>query len=78
MSGMPHGWLWTITHPTKHLVGTVAISAIIIAATILSVNFPQWAAVLFVIALISGLTWYVLMMRAYRRHRRPIDGRSRE
>ncbi|MCW3493605.1 hypothetical protein [Microbacterium sp. SSM24] len=74
MSEAPHGWFWTISHPMSHLLGTVTINAIILAAVVLSVSFPQWTWLFFVIAVIPATVWYVAMMRALKRNREGADG----
>ncbi len=74
MKQPPRTWFGTITRPASHLAGTIVVFTIIVAATVLSVNFPQWQGLLFVAALVPALLWYVLMMMAYSRIRRRPHG----
>ncbi|WP_374316150.1 hypothetical protein [Microbacterium sp.] len=66
----PHTWFGVITEPGRELMLTIGMSALIAAATVLSVLFPAYGAWLFAGTALVGVAWYRHMMKRWRAVRR--------
>ncbi|WP_188756662.1 hypothetical protein [Microbacterium album] len=71
MNETPPTWFGVITAPGRHLVLTIALALLIVAATSLSIMFPAAGSWLFVGTAFVAIAWYSYMMKRYRAARRP-------
>jgi uncharacterized membrane protein len=62
-------WIRTIAHPASHLISTVAIFALLIACTVLSVIDPQLMWLFGIVGGVPVVLWYLFMMKAYKTER---------
>lgn len=73
MKRQPHTWFGVITEPPRELTLTISMAVLIVAATVLSVNFPDLQPWLFVPTALAASAWYVHMMRRWLAVRRPLQ-----
>lgn len=65
-AGPSNGWFRTITHPTSHLLATIAALVVFVGGIWMGYVFDEFRVWFYAVAVIVILGWYLLMMKSYR------------